>query len=278
MLAHILAVPFMLGGLYFLYLTWEVGDMYAKYIVACVLPLTAIYVMSPQINWWYYKRRPPLLDLKLVKLFQNHFPFYNSLSLEGKKKFHDRVVLFVMAHDFIAKGMESVGEDIKGVIAANAVWLGFNQEDFLYPKFERIVVYPHPFPTPAYKTWHSSEMYEEDGVLLFAVEQMMNSFLHPKKYFNIVLYEYVKVFRLTYPDYKYPTLPENIWEKLEKISGWKKSFIEAWVGLEALDVDAVSVVIFMTFKERFKEELPEFYQSYVQIYGILPNEKIQQVN
>ena len=266
MLAHILAVPFIIGALTFLYLTWEVGDMYAKYIVVCVIPLAVIYVMSPQINWWWYQRRPPLLDLKLVRLLQAHFPFYNALTLENKKKFHDRVSLFMMAHEFIPKGMDSVPEDIKAVIAANAIRLTFNKAQFLFPKFERIVIYPHPFPTPQYSTWHTSELYEEDGVLLFAIEQMMNSFLHPQQYFNIVLYEYAKVFRWSYPNYDYPNLPEFIWEKLEKISTWKKGFISAWIGLKEIDVKAVSVVCFLLFREAFERELPRVYRKYSAIF------------
>lgn len=268
MLSKIISIPFIIAAAVFLYLTWEISDRYALYIVPFVISLAVIYILSPQIDWWWYQRYPPKLDAKVQQLFEKLLPFYKNLSPVAKERFRDRVALFMEGNDFIAKGTDTVPEDIKAVIAANAVWLTCGKKDYLFPKFEQVVIYPSPFPSPIYKVWHTSELYEEDGVLLFSAEHLMKSFLQPTKFFNIGLYEYARAFMLTYPNEKYPSLGADIWEQLERVSGFSKKFILAWIGLEEKDVDvqAVSMVCFFVQPQRFVAALPELAETYQGIF------------
>jgi len=128
-----------------------------------------------------------------------------------------------------------IPEDVKGIVAANIVQLTFGQKDYLLNIFERIVIYPGTFPTIQYpKHFHASEIFAEDGVLLFAMDHLMPGTLHADQYFNIGLYEY------------------------------------AFVGLENLDVWAVSVVFFFSFPERFKTQLSDLYQTHSNLFNQHP--------
>ena len=160
MLARILSIPFVAMFLVFLYLTWEVDDSYAIYIPWPVVVLAVIYVLSPQINWWWYVRNPPELDGRMRQLFQQRYPFYHELSLENKKRFRERVALFKIGTEFMPQAMEEVPEDIKGFVAANAVRLTLGLPDYMFPSFEKVVIYPKPFPSPQYpKSFHASEIF-----------------------------------------------------------------------------------------------------------------------
>ena len=143
--ARILSIPFVLIALGFLYLTWEVSQSYSIYIVPFVILMALIYAFGPQINWWWYQRHPPKLKPKIRLLITRHLPYYQQLVESEQGRFRKRVALYMEANDFMPQGMESVPEDLRAIAAACAVQLTFGKKDFLLPKFEHIIFYPHPF-------------------------------------------------------------------------------------------------------------------------------------
>lgn len=261
--ARLLALPFVLLTSLFLYLTFEVAESFSTYIIPNILILAIIYTLSPQINWWWYKRFPPDIAKPLRQLFIKQYPFYNKLSVEDKQKFRNRVALGLETIEFIPKGWEAIPEDVMGIIVANLVRMTFGQQEFLLSKFERIVIYTLPFPSPQYPDkLHASELYEEDGVLLFSAQQVMWVFAKPKQYYNLVLHEFVKAFQIQYPTKNYPILREEDWSLLEKISGLKKTQIEGVINLPNIDPSIVSGVLYFTHPERLYSLQPSLFEQW----------------
>ena len=140
--ARILYIPFGLLALFLLYLSWEVSEEYAYWLPAPVIVLSVIYVLSPQINWWWYVRHTPELEDPFRRLLLNKHPYYARLSLEDKKVFRQRVFLFRLAQDFMPQGWESVPVDVQTILYIQAVTLTFRWGSFLLPPYERVVVSP----------------------------------------------------------------------------------------------------------------------------------------
>ncbi len=269
--ARTLSIPFLIGALVFLYLTWEVDTGYSIYIVPFVIIMALIYVLSPQINWWWYQRRPPELRPKIRLLIERHLPYYQQLVESEKGRFRKRAALYMEANDFMPRGMESVPEDLRAIAAACAVQITFGRKDFLLPRFEHIIFYPHPFPSPQYpENFHSSEIYEEDGVIIFSAEQLLPGFLQPFQYYNIGLHEYARAFMRSYPEIDFPKLPEDIWQKLQQASGFSQAAIERWINLKPIPVQPVSIALFFTFPRQFHAVLPELYEQYARIFNQSP--------
>ena len=238
--ARILALPFLILTAVFSYLAMQVDEVYSLYIIPCVILLAVFYTFSPQINWWWYQRYPPEIDSEMRRLLIRHHSFYNVLSVAEKKKFRNRMALYMIGVEFMPKGWERVPEDIKGVIAANAVHMTFKLDDFLLLPYERIVVYTAPFPSPQYpRTRHASELFEEDGVLLFSAQQVMWTFLQPDQYYNLVLHEYIKVYKSIYPDKNYPKREEADWSLLEKVSGFSEKSIKGIINLPDISTSGI---------------------------------------
>lgn len=261
MLSKYLIAPFVFGALIFLYLAWDVDSDYSIYLVPCTAGIVLIYLMSPQIDWWWFKYRPPQLPGVLRHLINTRLPFYQNLSVKEKERFRTRMALYMHANEFKTQGMDDMPLDLKGVIAASVVQLTFGHEDFLLNKFEHIIVYPHPFPSPQYPDkWHASEIYEKDGVILFSAEHLMRGFMQSQKYFHIGLYEYARVFRRCYPGTQWPAFGEDVWEKLERVSGMAHEAIVKYTGLPEVDSVAVAVAHFFVFPQKFKAVMPEEYE------------------
>lgn len=271
MFARILALPFLVTGVIFLYLTFEKGDQYSYYVLPFLLMFAVIYIFSPQLNWWWHKRYPPEIPIPIRHSFNTQFPFYQNLSPEDKTRFRNRVALYFEANEFMPQGAEKMPIDVQASIAASIVWLTFGLEDFLLNKFEHLIVYRHPFPSPQYpKHWHSSEYYVEDGVIMFSADHLMKGFFDPKKYFHTGLYEYARVFQYSYPNEAYPEFGEDVWAKIEQISGFKKEGLEEWIGLPKVDIYAICVVLFFVFPKRFQAQLPKAYEAFEQIFKQSP--------
>jgi len=271
MLSRLLAAPFAIAGLSFLYLTWEQDSSWAIYMVPCVVAMAMIYVFSPQIDFWWASRNTPEMNPKLRMILTQQHPFYSSLSQPEQKRFRDRVVLYMMANEFMPQKMETVPPDLQAIVASNIVQLTFGQKDFLLAAFENIIIYPRPFPSPQYpENFHTSEIYPEDKVMLFAIEQLIPGTFNPTKYYNICMHEYVRAYIHMYPNNNFPKLEESDWGKLEQISGWDKAHIFKYINRPDVNILPVSVCHFFIFGVRFKEVMPALYDTYGNIFNTNP--------
>ncbi len=270
MFSKFLSFPFLITLLVCIYFTWE-GDLNPLYIVPNVLILACIYTLSPQIDWLWYLRNPPEMDEKLRFFLEKVFPYYRHLSPREKKRFRIRVNMYMIATDFMPKAMEIVPEDIKGLIAANIVMLTFGLKDYRLSGFEKIVVYPHPFPSPQFpKHLHSSEIFEEDGVILFSTEHLVPGATQQTKFYNIALHEYARIFAKTNPNLPYPKLDTSIPRKLEMISGFENEKVREYIGLPQLDPFLLSINYFFTFPAKYKQILPEVFDAYLKVFNQNP--------
>lgn len=261
MFANLLAAPFVFGALVVLYLSWKVDTEYAPWMIPFVLLTALVYVFSPQINWWWYNRRPPELPGGLRGLLERFHPFYKNLNALDRRRFRGRVALFKMGNEWMPMGWpeEEVPADVQLMLAAQAVALTFHKPWFLFEKFETVIVYPQPFPTPEYPFEHASEMYESDGCLLFSAEQVIRAFTEPDKWYNVGLHEYAKAYLLADPESTLPLLEstEAVWEKLQEISGMPRVHVESVVGLAGLEPLPVAIHHYFVFNARLRQVWPE---------------------
>lgn len=267
MLSSRLMAPFVFAALGFLYMTWEKGSSWAIYIVPCFLVLAAIYVLSPQIDWWWARRYPPKLPEQLRSFLNKFSLFYQRLDAAEQIRFEQRAALFLMGTEWVGQGWESVPKDVQLVLASYGVQLNFHTEDLLFEKFEKIIVYQHPFPSPAHPTWHHSEIYEPDGCMLISAEQLLQGYVAPKEHYQIGLHEYAKIFILSHPDLPWPTVSEAAWADLEKINGMGRKHVEAMVGLPVVDALPVALHHYFTFPVEFRAVLPMLTAAFDAIFS-----------
>jgi hypothetical protein len=262
MFARILGIPLVIIALLFLYLTWEIDEAYSIYIIPPVVIGAIIYVLSPQLNWWWYTRHPPDLAPSLRALLERAPGFYHTLSPSGQLKFRQRTAMFIMGSDFMGQGMEAPPPDAQLVAAASAVTISWRQRQFLFPRYEHVVFYPHPFPTPQYpEQFHLSEVFDEDGVVLFSVPHLFKGFFEPEHYFPIGLYEYAQVFMRSKPEASFPEIHEENAGQLEEISGVSLAKVAEWLGLDDINARAVAIAYFFIFPEKMAALWPDVYRQ-----------------
>jgi Mlc titration factor MtfA (ptsG expression regulator) len=271
MLSRVIAAPFLVMTIAFLYLAWEEDTAYAQWMVPPVLILAVIYALHPQIDWWWYKRNPPELDPPIRRMLERFIPFYRRLLPDQQLRFRQRVALYMFAKDFKPMAMESVPEDAKAVIAINAIQLTFGMEDYLMGDYENFVLYPHPFPSPQYpKHFHHSETFHEDRVLLYSLELLLPGTLQSQQYYNIGMHELAGVFMNSFPARIVPDIREEHWAQIEQISGATRERITEHIGLPHVNVQQVAIVCFFNFPDKFNLLWPEMYEKLSTYFNVDP--------
>ncbi len=254
-----------------IYLIWEKGSHNAVYLVPVVVLLAILYVLSPQIDWWWYKRRPPEMYPQLKKMLQHRLPFYAKLNAKYKKRFESRVMLYMLANEFLPQLLDSIPKDAEAMVAANVVQLTFGVKDYRMSKFEHIVMCPGPFPSPQYpQHTHASEIFAEDKSLLFSMDHAVHGTINAKKNYNIVLHEYARVFMITHPDIEYPQLADDIWKKVELISGFSEKYIRDHIGRPDVRALPTAMVVFFIFPEKFWEVEPKLFREMTRVFNLNP--------
>ncbi len=271
MLSKRLYIPFLLLLVIALYLTIMVSSSYSWYIIPPILICAAIFFIQPELDWWWYQKHIPPMHPQLEAIIEKSIPFYAALRQEDKKRFQNRVELYVIANSFVAKGVEEdsdLPKEIKYFLATNVVQLTFGQADYRLPKFERMVIYPAYFPSPNFPEYiHASETNTEDGVLIFALDPLMRGIMQAQEY-NIGFHEYAQAYIASYPDKDYAKEGEISWEDLSQISGMKSEAIKKHIALPEIDIRAVAIHHFFYFPEGMKNLRPALYERHSKIFNL----------
>ena len=260
--SKILLIPFLLLLGLTIYLTVDFGDEYAPYIILPAVICVAIFIMGPQIDWFWFERYPPKLDPLEKKLLDKKVAIYPRLSLEQKKTFRSRVALFNYSKSYQEMAMPKVPEDVKIMMAISAAQLTIGLDDFLLENYEKVIVYPHKFPSPQYPdNWHISETFEEDGVMMFVAQNLMHGFINPSSYFNCALYELAKVVckEQQLPELK--SLEKVSIDELAAINNSNEEDLKEYIGLPELDSRALAMVQFIEFPTRLKSKHPDLFEE-----------------
>ncbi|HQW12841.1 MAG TPA: zinc-dependent peptidase [Saprospiraceae bacterium] len=250
----------------------QTGDFLSLYLAIPAVIVSSTYMLGPQINFWWSKRNPPRLEPKVQRIFELYHPWYKNLDPKEKKLFNSRVVLYVEDKAWINMGIEEeLPYDISAMIAFQAVRLTLSQNDFLMRPFDRIVVYPYPFLSPNYASfYHATETNMEDGALIFSMRHLIPAFQQPEKYFNIVLYEYARVFKVTMPGINYPEVDTiEFWQDLYRVANYSFKEIHGLIGIpDAVDAWGVAVHHYFTYGPHFARVFPELNDQLTSIFKI----------
>ncbi len=254
----LIATPLIVGALYTgVELFYFKEDSFLYYFIALFAVSLAIFFAKEEINYWYDKKFPPLLDPPIIAWLNNFFPFYTQLEKDDRAKFEKRLALYLNARSFklMLKEKKSVPEDFKAIIAAHAIQMTLGMKDFLVGDYDRIIIYNHPFPSPGHQFLHTVEVHHEDGLMLLSLEQLMSSIGQPSKNFNIAYYGYAQALLKLYP-------PLNEIEFIDPIGflPYDLEHISNITGFEELDLPSLSLAAFFINNVGFREEWPETHE------------------
>lgn len=266
-LTSILAIPFVvIAALIWIYVD-HYNPYFIYYFVAPIFCLVALYMSQHLIDYWWLQRNPVPLDEECLNWLNRHDTYYQNLTPEQKSTYEQRLKLYLYAREFqmVGKEQKELPEDLKLPFATAAVRLSMNEEDFLIGEYDRIFVYKHPFPTPKHQYLHTVETDNEDGVLIFSLEQAVSCIMNPQTQYNTILYGYLLAMRDVFK-MNYPSGASVASQHIALISGMEEDHIRGLIGLDPIDRDVMVGVLFFTHKDAFQKVLPEEYSKWLSLF------------
>lgn len=262
-LSKVLAMPIIVGTVALAYYQYE-NDIQIGYWIAVPLFLIVfLYVSHGYIDYWYHTKYPIPLDGEVLSWLRQYSPFYRGLSESDREKYEYRMSLYLEGRSFQSVGSEQkeLPQDLKGIIASNAIQINFNKKDILIGDFDRIFVYKHPFPTPLHQFLHSVETQAEDGVIIYSLEHLIPGMIDTENFYNIGMHAYVEAYTKAYPTLDYPWKLDASWADVEQISGLTEEKIMATLGYDTVDLFTVLGTCYFTYPSAFAKRLPKLSQQ-----------------
>ncbi len=270
-LSKVLGLPFVLVAVAILYYSATVERSYSVYIFIPVFFIVALYVFHGIIDHWWLSKYPIEFDPKLRSWLENHFSYYYKLNEDDKKNFEYRLGLYIEGRLFKSVGSEhrDVPEDIKCMVAAHGIAVNMGFKDYLIGDVDRIFLYKHPFPTPSNHNLHNVETHIEDGVIILSLEQLTQSILDPKSYYNVAYFAYVQAFVELNKNIKFDLL-DSEWHSIEKISGLSQEVILEQIGVGNSPKLIIYLSLFFSNPEEFKLNANNDYEKLSLIFKQRP--------
>ena len=258
-LSNLLYFPLFIIAIGFFYFTYGDNTNSFLWIFVPIVLIIAIYMGQSQIDYWWLARNPVPLDAPIKNWLSRFGIFYNSLDDKQREDYEQRLSNYLFAREFSLVGKtenRDLPEDIKAIIASQAINLTFGQDDYLLDDYDRIFLYAHPFPSPQFQFLHTMEAEHNDKVLILALDHAVHGVVNPKEHYNIALHAYSEAFMHVHPTKEFPEVHQEGWEPVEAVLGMTKTFILHTCGFEVVDLKAVHIVSYFTDKEKYRQLCP----------------------
>ncbi len=258
-LSRILMFPFFLVAGYIAYQLYFNNQIeWSWYLVPPIVVIVALYVLHPQIDDYGHKLFPQKVDEQLARLFSQSLPYFRSMPDSVQNEVMVELSSQIRRTDFQGMKVEDIPEDVKAMCLFPGVLMSYLSKMPLAQKYNKVIIYKHPFPSPAHQEWHSSEVNHDDGVFLFSLEQLMTVHVYPKQSYHIAFHEWAKALS---HHYNVRNLAFANDHEIYQVFGHPKSRLEDFLGLKVDDENPMVVTSYFTRHDELREIRPDMYQK-----------------
>ena len=268
-LSIILAVPFLAALAVLLPLSFQREfEWLFPWLILPITILTALYIFRPQIDYWWIQRQKLGLDGPLIDWLEKYSTFYGSLNKEDQLLFQQRVALFLESKDFILKAAEDhkLPEQYKLMSIHEALRILWGKENFLFENYDRVILYPHAFPTPDHKYLHPYEVHYSDGIILMSKPHVENGYFNPNQYFNVSLYTWVVAHMKETKHQGYPMINATEIFQLDDILPYPTLKISELLGERLVMSQALYAYVYFMYPEDFNKKFPSLKSQFDEVF------------
>ncbi|WP_313808143.1 zinc-dependent peptidase [Flavobacterium sp.] len=146
---------------------------------------------KPFFVHWY--RSLKTLPNKKFEILFNEVPYYRKLRPRKRSYFEHRVASFIERYEFIGKEGFEVDERAKVLIAATYVQLTFGMRLYLYPVFDKVIVFPSIYYSNISEAYHKGEFNPMLKAVVFSWEDFQQGLHYNNDNLNLGLHEFAHV-------------------------------------------------------------------------------------
>lgn len=196
----------------------------------------------------------------------NNYRFYKLLPDLSKKRFIQRLGLFISSRQFIGRGVE-VTPEMKVIIGAAAIKFSFGLDDFILSGFSRILIYPEEYLSRLTHQYHKGEA-NPMGILAFSWKHFKEGVESPNDNLNLGVHEFAHAYFLQqtemdgedpFDDDEFKTLRHHI-QRFDVLNDMKKrEMFRDYAFNNEMEFFAIMSEHFFETPSDFKRETPQLY-------------------
>lgn len=247
----------------FLYLAWKFFDVLIE-LIRYIHEFTSRKALE----------KADLVRSRLIpnyteKLLEKHLLYYRSLPHDEQMRFIARLKAFRKEKIFIGQEGLAITEEIRTLISASAVQITFGLQEFIFPKFKVIHVYPEHYLSPRTGKHHKGDV-NPRGTISLSWKHFMEGYADNQDNINLGLHEMAHAIDVSdLGSEAYDQFFSGYFEKyaqearteLEKMKSGARSVLRDYAATNLREFFAVSVEYFFESPKLLKDHLPELYKQ-----------------
>lgn len=206
-------------------------------------------------------------DILRLESYLGDFIYYKQLSAQGRVRFMNRLVEFMLSKRW--EGMEGImlTEEMKVLISASAMQLTFGMEHYVFPHFHTIRIYPKAYYFKLTNQYFKGGT-SEGGMISLSWKHFIQGYQDPSDKLNLGLHEWAHALKIDLAseddfDSRFLDYLEN-WEAISypefsKMHDGEPSFLRSYAGTNMHEFFAVCIEHFFEVPSQFKKHLPVIY-------------------
>lgn len=233
----------------------------------CVVGAATIFTLTPQIDWWWYTRYPPVLDANGTRLLATQMPYFQELAVTEKKRFASRVAMVLMDKEFVPQGTpddDELPEELKIMVAASIVQLTFGLKEYWLSDLEKIITYPRLFPSHERPlVFHAGEAHD-DGCVILSIAALHKGFIAPAAHYHIGLHTAAEYWNISkkIPETDFIFEDKAVFiQKITELRLFIDNFWTAYTGLAEPLLFEQTVECFFAKADNMKQTMPKTYAA-----------------
>ena len=206
-------------------------------------------------------------DVELDKLMLTHFAFYHVLSDLDRLQFRIKLNALLKSKWFKGRDGFEVSNEMMLLLAATMAQISLGLPAFIFPKFDRIVLFPKRFYSEIIQHDLKGLTIFKTGVVLISWPDYQQGYSEPTDKLNLGLHEMAHALFLDYFHSKHMRIMYSNWLTVAKpvLDTMKinegPQFLRDYAKSNIHEFWAVCVEHFFEAPIQFKEHLPELYNA-----------------
>lgn len=210
-------------------------------------------------------------DVELDELMLKHFAFYHVLSDLDRLQFRIKLNALLKSKWFKGRDGFEVSNEMMLLLAATMAQISLGLPAFIFPKFDRIVLFPKRFYSEIIQHDLKGLTIFKTGVVLISWPDYQQGYSEPTDKLNLGLHEMAHALFLDYFHYNKTSILYSNWLTVAKpvLDSMKinegPQFLRDYAKSNIHEFWAVCVEHFFEAPIQFKEHLPELYNAMCEV-------------
>lgn len=218
---------------------------------------------------------PSAIDREYHDTLTIHSTYYRQLTPELQQRFRQRLYRLLRVLRFGSGHFKQVTREMRTVIGCAIIEITFGLRNYLPTRFTRVMVLPRRYMYPGYGQPFLGHIDHRNDTIFFSWQDVQHGYLVSDDAVNVALHEmahvlevenvFFSIFNSFFKRVSWEEWAEVAFRKMQLIRAGQNEFLKSYGGINMSEMFAVCIEAFFERSDEFANQLPELYQTMVEL-------------